>query len=259
MGGVGSARNIGISIAKGEYLGFVDGDDTIQENMYELLLCSLKNFNADLCICRNAAYTEEGTLVRQSSLFSNTSVMTKDEMLELLALNSEPKFVVPYNKLYKSYLFENVRYPEETIIDDEFVIHHIYGKCNRIICINNILYNYLIRNGSLIHRKVTIRNLDAVNAFLDRTAYYFSIHKNRFAYLTLRHAIHVYCEIYYAIKNKTKKDKYILREQKNKILEQAKLCSKMKLTMTECVELEMFKLSTVSYWFFRRIVHLFMK
>ena len=49
--GVSEARNIGISKAKGEYIGFVDSDDYIDENMYEEMYELLKTREADVCIC----------------------------------------------------------------------------------------------------------------------------------------------------------------------------------------------------------------
>ena len=50
-GGLSEARNVGISKAKGRYIGFVDSDDYIKENMYEILLNLIKEYNADASIC----------------------------------------------------------------------------------------------------------------------------------------------------------------------------------------------------------------
>ena len=50
-GGVSSARMEGIDRAKGEWIGFVDGDDVIEENMYEVLLNNAIEYNADISHC----------------------------------------------------------------------------------------------------------------------------------------------------------------------------------------------------------------
>ena len=50
-GGLSSARNAGIDIAKGEYLGFVDSDDTIEPFMYEKLMTAIKRDGIDLAVC----------------------------------------------------------------------------------------------------------------------------------------------------------------------------------------------------------------
>ena len=50
-GGLSDARNKGIDVASGDYIGFVDSDDWISHNMYEKMLSSLKSVNADIAVC----------------------------------------------------------------------------------------------------------------------------------------------------------------------------------------------------------------
>jgi len=50
-GGVASARNAGLDIAQGEFIGFVDSDDTIELNMYECLYRQIIELDADICVC----------------------------------------------------------------------------------------------------------------------------------------------------------------------------------------------------------------
>ncbi|UJF15261.1 glycosyltransferase [Jeotgalibaca sp. MA1X17-3] len=50
-GGVSSARNIGIELASGQYIGFIDPDDWIEPEMYEKMYSKIEKTKSDVCIC----------------------------------------------------------------------------------------------------------------------------------------------------------------------------------------------------------------
>ena len=60
-GGQGRARNVGMNMATGEYLGFVDSDDWIEPKMYEKLLSASVDENADLVLCDVTAHFPDGS------------------------------------------------------------------------------------------------------------------------------------------------------------------------------------------------------
>ena len=65
-GGQSSARNVGLDIARGEYVGFVDADDFIDHDMYEILLHSLVSTNVDIVCCGSRIVNEKGIKLRDS-------------------------------------------------------------------------------------------------------------------------------------------------------------------------------------------------
>lgn len=145
-GGQSSARNIGINIARGEYIGFVDSDDYIMPTMYEKLYKGCQKNNADISIAGWTTVNEYGDMINkyQISKVSFLSFMIK---------------AYPWNKLYKKKLFiENDFYFKEGMIyEDVELIPKLYTKANKVILIDSAEYNYLKRSNSttaLIDHKI---------------------------------------------------------------------------------------------------------
>lgn len=83
--GVSAARNKGISISTGRYIGFVDPDDWIEENMYENMYKKIKKTQAEVCLCNYSVDWKEKT---QNVLLSTSSnILNKEQIFKILILN----------------------------------------------------------------------------------------------------------------------------------------------------------------------------
>ena len=94
--GVSSARNYGIDIAKGEYIGFVDSDDYIEPKMYEILLDKLTRTNSDVSIC---GYN----IVERDNILPITwidNILNKEDAIEILLVEKTYEGYM-WNKLFK--------------------------------------------------------------------------------------------------------------------------------------------------------------
>lgn len=151
--GVSEARNKGLKIACGEYIGFVDSDDYIELDMYENMYKEAKSNGADIVICNvNDINNEE----------VNVSLKIESELICIDEIGIDNFLKSKYfsfghavwHKIYKREIVEanNIRFIDYSKVSSEDTIFNIQCmlKSNRIYSIDKPLYNYYIRrNGSI--------------------------------------------------------------------------------------------------------------
>lgn len=171
-GGLSDARNYGLDRASGDLLAFVDGDDWVHPQMYELMLDVMKSWEADIVTCWFERDNEDFAKQRYNQNELGLKCLTGAEALS----NIEIPHVVAWNKLYKREIFEDIRYPKGKVHEDEYVAHKIFYKCKRIVVINESLYFYTTRSDSIVAHMTPERIDNALEALSDRVE--FSYRKN---------------------------------------------------------------------------------
>lgn len=154
-GGLSSARNAGIDIAQGEYIGFVDSDDTIEPYMYEKLYNAIYHDKTKLAVCAVNYIYENGEILRKKSVGKD---MTFDFYHAMIEMNSHRIFDMgAWSKLYHRDLFKDLRFPIGKLSEDYYIMFRIFDRAQTISYVDTACYNYLQRENS-ITRSVKINH-----------------------------------------------------------------------------------------------------
>lgn len=170
-GGLSSARNAGLDLAAGKYAAFVDADDAVHPRFIETLVGACEDYGCDIAQCDFLTVSEQSSKLPLNTQRPYRFLTGKQALHELCAGTEDVKYVVAWNKVYRRDLFDGIRYPVGRINEDEFTVHRVLWKARKMAVINQYLYYYLQRAGSIMGRAYSIKRLDALDAFRDRLAF----------------------------------------------------------------------------------------
>ena len=156
-GGLSSARNAGLDAAKGEYITFVDSDDTVDLDMVEYLYNILRKENADISIGLHRIIKGPHRWISFSNV--HDCVVTPKDCVRKLLYNDGVD-TSAWAKLYRIDAFRNVRYPEGKLFEDIATTYKAFLNARYIAIGSQPKYNYMLRDDSIVSSSFNEKKMD---------------------------------------------------------------------------------------------------
>ena len=206
--GLVRARKRGLRKAQGKYIAFVDGDDYVDEMMYEKMYkkAELKDF--DIVVCDLNYVYEDGSVKRVSSKIEHDTTNIKNVYINM--------YPCVWNKIYKKTLFENdIEFKKGVWFEDVDFLYKIFPYIKTIGVVKEPLNQYVQRTGS-ITKTFDKRLYDYIDNFNDLIKFY----EKRNIYNTYKKELE-YCYVRYLYATFIKQATHFTKEEFNKAVKVA--------------------------------------
>lgn len=171
-GGPADARNAGLAEAKGSFIGFVDGDDWIDADMYAKMLGALLENQADMAVCRYRRVYKNHT---QDDSTDRTILLKGQEALQYYVEERKEYDIqnAVWNKLYRREIVEDLRFPAGKWYEDILFTTMALGRVEKCVYLDSACYNYIIdRDGSIMNAQIGARLFtDWIPAYQEKTKF----------------------------------------------------------------------------------------
>ena len=153
--GVAEARNLGISLSRGNYLYFMDPDDFLSDNFFEKISSNLKQKWDVLCFGYNEIKENNNTILScRPHFYPNCGLLGKNEFRnKIIELFKTDMMYNVWSRIYnkKFILNNNIKFPSRPIGEDTLFNFQVYQHLDKILFIDSTLYNYIAgRSGSAL-------------------------------------------------------------------------------------------------------------
>ena len=169
-GGLSSARNTGLDCASGDYIAFVDGDDFLDQDMYEQMLKKLDEHQADIVECSYREIYED--CVKETTAGLGDVLICNNYEALTWQLKWKYFLSVAWNKIYVRELWKDIRFPIGKYHEDEFITYQVFYKAKKLVFYDIVKYNYIKYRNSSITAGFTKKNIDKLEALQEKERFF---------------------------------------------------------------------------------------
>lgn len=174
-GGLSAARNSGLEVATGQFVTFLDADDTLEPDTLRRAWEAQQAHNAEMVII-NLVYVDENDqpLGKPDFTIFRDEVLDEDEVWQRYFAMGEQKvyYAIACSKLIKADLFRELRFRVGKRYEDQFLMPHLLHQCHTIVCLAYPGYRYIQHSGSIMAQGSSRNYLDRSEFLLEWCDYF---------------------------------------------------------------------------------------
>ena len=155
--GPSGARNAALAIAKGDYIGYVDGDDWVRQDMYREMYYACEQQGADVAIC---SYRQIGNEKEQESFSNQRYTLSREQAFDIYICDNKPYHIYHsvWSKLFRREVVENIRFSEGRKSEDIMYTTYALMNCHTCVFLDTPYYNYTTnRQDSIMNHEIERR------------------------------------------------------------------------------------------------------
>lgn len=161
--GLSSARNTGLNLSTAPYIMFLDSDDYYEPNMCEKMLKAITESKSDIAICGiNIIYESNKGWKKSDAKYYKIKFEGKQNITDDILLKTD---VSAWNKIYRKSIIDkfNISFPDGLKYEDAYFFNAYMGQANSIFFVNEKLYNYRRRKGSIMNLTFNKKSSDSIH------------------------------------------------------------------------------------------------
>ena len=140
-GGISAARNKGLDVMSGDYVMFVDGDDYVDKDYCKVALNLAIEKHVDIVSFGYCLFIEQNGFIERNAT-RNPRLLNKEEAILELIRRREVMNNFVWNKIFKSQLFRDVKFPEGQTFEDVAIMHLLFDQVTCVYLSDKVLYYY---------------------------------------------------------------------------------------------------------------------
>lgn len=257
--GLSKARNVGLSMANGDYITFIDSDDYIELDTMETVMEAIERFGSDLVFFREKSVDETGKTTLIKGPEPTGLILEKDRDFAENRIMGELINGV-CDKVYRADIIKDLTFETGRIYGEDFMFNLMaLSKVEKVAYIDQIKYSYVSNSGSITHKSFSPNSFDQIY-FKDRVCEYVKKEFPKYAHICEKYAylarLRLLRPIYFEhLQNKYKSEILSIRQY---LKDNYKRIKKM-LSFREIAEYQLYFKAIPLYYIFLKIVYTYRK